>query len=60
MDDTNVRLKVNKYIFDKLKEISMKSANIFVSYHKHRGKTMQSEEWVKLMEESGFYLSSLV
>jgi hypothetical protein len=60
MEDTSFRLKVNKYIFDKLKEIATKSANIFVSYGKHRGNAMQSEEWLKLMESSGLYLSSLV
>lgn len=60
MEDTRFRLKVNKYIFDKLKEIATKSANIFESYGKHRGKTMQSEEWLKLMEELGLYMSSLV
>lgn len=60
MEDTNFRLKANKYIFDKLKEISIESANIFVSCRKHRSITMQSEKWLKLMEKSGFYLSSLV
>lgn len=60
MEDKKFRLMVNKYIFEKLKEMSTKSASIFASYNKHRGRTMQSEEWLKLMEEAGLYLSTLI